>query len=210
MTVRIGLTGPIGCGKSTVGAWLREMGAVVVDADVVARAAVEPRTAGLRAVLAMFGDRVRAEDGSLDRPALAEIVFADPAELARLEGIIHPVVRPRILEAIVAAERASAPAVVIEAIKLVEGGLAEFCDEVWLVDCGPAEQRARLIGGGASLSDADARIASQGDMRGRLEPSASRLIQTSGAREEVRRRVAAAYRAALAGSGQSATDRPAE
>ncbi|MBI2764147.1 MAG: dephospho-CoA kinase [Chloroflexi bacterium] len=197
MTVRIGLTGPIACGKSTVAAWLRDLGADVIDADAIARRVVEPGTQGLRDVLVAFGDRVRAEDGGLDRAALAEIVFQDPAQLDRLEHIIHPAVRPRILDAIDAAERMAAPAVVIEAIKLVEGGLAELCDEVWLVVCRPEEQRARLIGRGASAADAAARLSSQGAVRTRLEPFATRVIETSGPIGDARQLVEDAYRAAL-------------
>ena len=85
-----------------------------------------------------FGAGILRADGTLDRAALGRIVFADPAALARLESIIHPAVRPRILSLIADAERSGAPAVVIEAIKLVEGGLAALCDEVWLVTCDPA------------------------------------------------------------------------
>ncbi|TMC62770.1 MAG: dephospho-CoA kinase, partial [Chloroflexi bacterium] len=87
-----------------------------------------------------FGAGVRRPDGSLDRRRLAEIVFADAGQLAALEAIVHPAVRPRILAAIVAADAVGAPAVIVEAIRLVEGGLAELCDEVWLVVCDPAEQ----------------------------------------------------------------------
>ena len=88
------------------------------------------------------------DDGSLDRTALGRIVFADPAALRDLEAIVHPAVRPRILAAIAAADEADADVVVIEAIKLVEGGLAELCDEVWLVTCEPEAQRERLVGSG--------------------------------------------------------------
>lgn len=197
MTVRIGITGPIACGKSTVAGWLRELGAFVIDADAVARTIVEPGTPGLEAVIAAFGDRVRAPGGSLDRSALAAIVFSDPGELARLEAIVHPAVRPAILEAIAAATIDAPPAVVIEAIKLVEGGLAALCDEVWLVTCAPAEQRTRLLVRGASPADADARIASQGDLRERLGPWATRVIETDGTQEAARIRVEAAFRAAL-------------
>ncbi|HEX5823160.1 MAG TPA: dephospho-CoA kinase, partial [Candidatus Limnocylindrales bacterium] len=123
-TVRIGLTGPIGCGKSTVAALLATRGAVVVDADEIARAVTAPGQPAHDAILTRFGDPVRAADGSLDRAALARIVFADPAALAALEAIVHPAVRPVILAAIEAAEAGAAPAVVVEAIKLVEGGLA--------------------------------------------------------------------------------------
>lgn len=193
MTVRIGLTGPIACGKSTVAGWLGEMGAEVIDADALARVVVEPGTDGLRAVFDSFGDRVRAPDGSLDRGALGAIVFADPEALRRLEAIIQPGVRLLIRDAIGRAEAAHAPAVVIEAIKLIEGGLAQLCDEVWLVDCPPDEQRRRLIGRGSSETDAAARMSSQGDIRARVGPWADRVIETSGSLDEVRDRVAEAY-----------------
>ncbi len=150
MTVRIGLTGPIGCGKSTVAGWLGERpGVVAIDADEVAREVVEPGEPALEAVFARFGDAVRAPDGSLDRAALGRIVFADPAALRDLEAITHPAVRARILARLADAEAAGAQAVVIEAIKLVEGGLADLCDEVWLVTCDPAcpaRPPARLAG----------------------------------------------------------------
>lgn len=197
MTVRIGITGPIGCGKSTVAGWLHELGAVVIDADAAARDVVRRGEPAGEAVLESFGESVRAADGSLDRAALATIVFGDPAQLARLEAIVHPAVRPLILEAIAAAERAAQPAVVIEAIKLVEGGLASLCDEVWLVTCDPDEQRDRLAARGAPKAEAEARIASQGPIRERLEPFATTVVDTGGALTEVRIRVEAAYRAAL-------------
>ena len=103
-TTIIGLTGPIGCGKSTVAGWLAARGAVVVDADEVARDVTAPGQPAHDAVLAHFGDPVRGADGTLDRAALARLVFSDPAALADLEAIVHPAVRPRILEAIAAAE----------------------------------------------------------------------------------------------------------
>jgi len=196
-TIRIGLTGPIGCGKSTVAGWLAELGAVVVDADVVAREVTEPGTTGLDAVAAAFGPGVLRRDGSLDRAALGRIVFADPAALARLEAIVHPAVRPVILGRMDQASDAGAPAVVVEAIKLVEGGLASLCDEVWLVTCDPDAQLERLLRRGADRGDAEARIAAQSDIVERLTPAATRVIDTSGAIEDVGLRVKAAYRAAL-------------
>ena len=99
MTVRIGLTGPIGCGKSTVAGWLGERGAVVVDADAVARQVTEQADVAA-AVVARFGPDVRRADGSIDRAALGRVVFADPVALRALEAIVHPAVRPRILAAI--------------------------------------------------------------------------------------------------------------
>ena len=201
MTVVIGITGPIGCGKSTVAGWLTELGAVVVNADEVAREVTAPGSPELAAVAVAFGDGVLRPDGTLDRAALGRIVFADPAALARLEAIVHPAVRPRILARIHAARLAGARAVVVEAIKLVEGGLADLCDEVWLVTCDPAEQRARLSVRGATVADSEARIAAQGDLVARLTARATRTIDTSGLRPEARHRVLAAWAAATASAG---------
>jgi dephospho-CoA kinase len=193
-TIRIGLTGPIGCGKSTVARWLGELGAVVVDADAIARRVTDLGEPALAAVIARFGDAYRRPDGALDRAALGRLVFADPAALRDLEAIVHPAVRPRIEAAVGAAEEADATAVVIEAIKLVEGGLAELCDEVWLVTCDPDAQRERLSGRGVDGEDADQRIAAQGDVTARLRPAATRVVDTSGAASDVRRQVEAMWR----------------
>jgi dephospho-CoA kinase len=195
--LRIGLTGPIGCGKSTVAGWLAVRGAAVVDADAVARAVTAPGEPAHEAVLARFGDAVRRADGTLDRAALARRVFPDAAALRDLEAIVHPAVRPRILAAIEAADRAGAPAIVIEAIKLVEGGLAALCDEVWLVTCDPDAQRARLAGRGMVPADAERRIAAQADLVARLRPHATRLLETSSAPGAVEATVAAYLAAAL-------------
>ncbi len=119
-------------------------GAVVIDADRVARLVTGPGWPAAAEIGATFGRQLVGDDGSLDRAALGRIVFADPAALAALEAIVHPAVRPVILEEMAAAERAGAPAVVVEAIKLVEGGLAELCDEVWLVVCSTEVQLDRL------------------------------------------------------------------
>lgn len=205
-TIRIGITGPIGCGKSTVAGWLAEAGAVVVDADRASREVTPPGSAALSAVVAAFGPEVQHADGSLDRAALGRIVFADPAALDRLESIIHPAVRPRILAAIADAERAGAPGVVVEAIKLVEGGLADLCDEVWLVTCDPADQVSRLAARGASPADSGARIATQSDLVARLTPRATRILDTTGPREAAHEQVLAAWSAALDGPHP---DRPA-
>lgn len=203
--VRIGITGPIGCGKSLVARWLGEMGAAVVDADAVARDATAPGQPAHDAVLARFGAAVTAEDGTLDRAALARIVFANPAALRDLESIVHPAVRPRILAAMTDADGDGAPAVVVEAIKLVEGGLAALCDEVWLVTCDAAAQRNRLLEREMSEVDADRRIAAQAGLVGSVAPVATRVIDTSGTPPETRDLVAAAWAAAVGqGTGSRA------
>jgi dephospho-CoA kinase len=195
-SLRIGLTGPIGCGKSTVARWLAEDGAIVVDADEVARQVTAPGEPALAEIADRFGREVLRADGSLDRAALARVVFADDARLRVLESIVHPAVRPRLLAAVEAAEEAGARIVAIEAIRLAEGGLADLCDEIWLVACDPGEQRARLASRGDDLADAERRIATQDGLVDRLRPLATRVIDTSGTPAEARDRVAAAARAA--------------
>ena len=196
-TVRIGITGPIGCGKSQVVRWLAELGVHVVDADGVARSVTAPGHPAHDAILRRFGPAVAAPDGTLDRAALARLVFADPAALRDLEGIVHPAVRPRIVEAVEAAEWAGAPAVAIEAIKLVEGGLAATCDEVWVVTCDAAVQRQRLIARGMPPDDADQRMAAQAGLVDRLRPAATWILDTSGTAAETRSLVVAALAEAL-------------
>lgn len=181
MTVRIGLTGPIGCGKSTVAGWLGERPEVVViDADQIAREVVTVGEPASDAVFERFGDGLRRADGTLDRAALGAIVFSDASALRDLEAIVHPAVRRRILAMMAAAGAEGAVAVVIEAIKLVEGGLAAICDEVWLVTCEASIQRDRLIGRGTTPDDAALRIAAQGGLVEQLAPVATRIIDTSG------------------------------
>ena len=197
--LRIGITGPIGCGKSTVAGWLGELGATVIDADELARESTAPGEPALDAVFDRFGERYRREDGSLDRAALGRLVFSDAAALADLEAIVHPAVRSRIEIAMAAAEAAEAPAIAVEAIKLVEGGLAQVCDEVWLVTCDPERQFERLLARGLGEAEATQRIAAQDDPARRLRPAATRVIDTSGDVGETRRRVLEAWTASGAG-----------
>ncbi len=196
-TVRIGVTGPIGCGKSQVVQWLAELGVQVVDADRISRSVTAPGHPAHDLVLRRFGAAVTAPDGTLDRAALARIVFADPAALRDLERIVHPAVRPRIVEAIEAAEAAGAPAVAIEAIKLVEGGLAATCDQVWLVTCDPALQLERLIARGTLVTDAEQRMTAQAGLVERLRAAATWVLDTSGTPAETRALVVAALAKAL-------------
>lgn len=207
--MRIGLTGPIGCGKSTVARWLAELGAVPMDADALAREVVEPGQPALNAVVERFGATLLTREGRLDRAALGRIVFADAAALADLEAIVHPAVRPRIEAAVAAAEKARAPAVVVEAIKLVEAGYAAACDEVWLVTCEPLDQRRRLRARGADPDDVARRIEAQGSIEDRVGAVATRIIVTTGQPDETRARVIDAYRAAIGPAARiDETDRP--
>lgn len=195
----IGLTGPIGCGKSTVAAALGELGGTVIDADALAREATAPGEVTLGPIRQRFGDGVFGSGGSLDRAALGAVVFADPAALRDLESIVHPEVRRRVLERLERARASGDPFVVIEAIKLIEGGLADRCDEVWLVECTPAEQRQRLIDRGMATDDLERRIAAQGpDLVARLAARATRRVSTSGSLVDTRTRVEDALADALA------------
>jgi dephospho-CoA kinase len=195
--IRIGLTGPIGCGKSTIASQLGEYGLTVIDADDIARDVIEPGTDGFAAVVREFGGDLVQPDGTLDRAALGREVFSDPEALRRLERIVHPAVRPKILERVIAADASGAPGVVIEAIKLVEGGLATMCDEVWLVVCDAATQEARLSDRGLELATAADRIRAQQDPASRLRPHATRVIETSGSLESTRSAVELAWMAAV-------------
>jgi dephospho-CoA kinase len=197
-TLRIGLTGPIGCGKSTVAGWLGDRGAVVIDADEIARDVLGPGEPELAAVVRAFGAGIRRVDGSLDRAALAELVFGDPAALARLEAIVHPAVRLRISERLRQADQAGTGVVVIEAIRLVEGGLATLCDEVWLVTCSPATQRSRLAARGMDPADAIRRIDAQRDLEARARPIAARVLETDGSADATAEAAISALRAAIA------------
>lgn len=195
----IGLTGPIGCGKSTIAGMLAGMGGTPIDADALAREATSPGEPAVAAIAARFGEAVVTPSGALDRAALAAIVFADARALADLEAIVHPRVRVLVERALEAARRAGDPFVVVEAIKLVEGGLAERCDEVWLVECPPDVQRSRLVARGMEAADVERRIEAQGqDLAERLAAVADRRIATDASLEVVEERVADALADVLA------------
>jgi dephospho-CoA kinase len=157
--LRIGLTGGIGSGKSTVSALLAARGALLVDADRIAREVVAPGTPGLAAVVEAFGAEVLADDGTLDRPALAAVVFADQAARRRLDAIIHPLVRARTVELV---EAAPPDAVLVNDVPLlVETGQAGSYDLVLVVEADVETRVARLVGRGLTEEDARARIAAQ-------------------------------------------------
>ncbi|MER7657222.1 dephospho-CoA kinase [Streptomyces albidoflavus] len=163
----VGLTGGIGAGKSEVSRLLVEHGAHLVDADRIAREVVEPGTPGLAAVVEAFGESVLAADGSLDRPKLGEIVFADPERRAVLNGIVHPLVGARSAEL---QSQAPEDGVVVHDVPLLtENGLAELYDLVIVVDVEPRTQVERLVRSrGMSEEEARARMAAQAGREERL------------------------------------------
>src|SRR3954468_16839997 len=161
---------------------MAERGAVIVDADRIAREVVEPGTPGLAAVVAAFGEEVLGPDGALDRPALAAVVFADPQARARLDGIVHPLVRARATEL---AAAAPADAVVVHDIPLlVETGQAGRYDVVLVVQADPEVRVARLVARGLAEADARARIAAQATDEQR-RAVADVVLDNSGTRDEL-------------------------
>lgn len=184
--LRIGLTGGIGSGKSTVAGLLATRGARIVDADRIAREVVEPGTPGLEAVVAAFGPGVLNCDGALDRPALAAIVFADPTARRRLDAIVHPLVRARAAELAAAAPPG---AVVVQDVPLlVETGQAGSFDLVLVVEADLDTRVRRLVGRGLSEDDARARIAAQATDEQR-RAVADVVLDNSGTVEELEAQV---------------------
>lgn len=189
----LGVTGNIACGKSTVLARLAEHGAETIDADRVVHALMEPGETVWSAVREAFGDGILTPAGQINRRALGAIVFNDPAQLARLERISHPAVRVRIVAMIDDAARRDVRVVVIDAIKLYEGGLAERCDETWVVICDPAQQLARLMArNGFDAAEARRRIAAQPPQAEKIT-RADVVIDNSGLLDATRAQVDAAW-----------------
>jgi len=157
--VNVGLTGCLGSGKSTVAALFGEHGAVIIDADVVAREVVRAGTPGFAAVVARFGPGVVGPDGELDRAALARIVFADGAALDELNAIVHPLVGSRSAE--LAAAVPPGAVVVHDIPLLAENGLADRFDTVVVVEADREIRLARLAERGLTRAEAEARMAAQ-------------------------------------------------
>lgn len=190
----IGITGNIACGKSAVLAMLGDAGATTIDADAVYAALAVPGSRLLHAIAERFGPTVVAPDGSLDRRGLARIVFSDPAALADLDRIVRP---PVVAEILRRAMAAASPVVAIDAIKLIESGLADRCDEVWVVTCSPETQLSRLMARNRlDRESALRRIASQPPVSEKLA-RADRVIDNDGSVAETRRQVEGALEAAL-------------
>jgi dephospho-CoA kinase len=185
--LRVGLTGGIGAGKSEVSARLAAQGAVVIDADAIAREVVEPGTDGLAEVVGAFGPEVLLPDGSLDRPRLGDIVFADPELRGKLNAIVHPRVAARMAEL----ERGAGPgAIVVFDVPLIaESGRSDVYDLVVVVDAPPRVQVERLVRRrGMTREQARARMQAQVSRKQRLA-IADIVIDNSGSPAELDRQV---------------------
>ncbi|HEY0642251.1 MAG TPA: dephospho-CoA kinase [Nocardioides sp.] len=191
MTVRVGLTGGIASGKSTVSALLAELGAVVIDADAIAREVGARGTPGLDAVVAAFGAELLTPEGDLDRPAMGALVFADPEARKRLEAIIHPLVHRRSAEL---EAGASDHAVVVHDIPLLaEVGRAGSFDAVVVVDAPTELQVSRMVEDrGWTREEAASRIAAQASREERLA-IATHVVDNTGTLAELRERVEQVY-----------------
>jgi len=196
----VGLTGGIGCGKSSVGRLFEALGAPVIDADTVAREVVEPGTPGFERVVAAFGSEAIAEDGHLDRRFLREQVFSDPTRRRRLEAELHPLIRARILERLHALD--GAYAIVIVPL-LVENGWQGLFGRIAVVDCPPEVQLARAMErDGQSEEQIRAIMAVQVDRTTRLA-AADDIIDNSGDPEHLRAQVGNLHRRYLEAAAAS-------
>jgi dephospho-CoA kinase len=189
--VRVGLTGGIASGKSTVSAILRELGAVLIDADELARDVVAKGTPGLAAVVEEFGPQLLKPDGDLDRAAMGALVFTDESARKRLEAIVHPLVFEQIIDL-----EAHAPpdAVIVHDIPLLaESGRADTFDAVIVVDAPQDVQVERMMSDrGWTEADALARIAAQASPEDR-RAIATYVVENTGSRKELRRRIEKIY-----------------
>jgi dephospho-CoA kinase len=188
----IGVTGNIACGKSAVLAMLRDLGAETFDADRLYHELISSGSPLWKALRNRYGDGILADTGEIDRRELGSIVFADPAALADLDRITHPAVIDAALHRI---QISPASVVAIDAVKLVQSGMAALCDQVWLVECAPTVQLERLVlRGGLSEEEARRRIAAQPP----LEPAravAHIVIDNSGPLDQTRLQVQRAWSA---------------
>jgi len=181
----IGLTGGIGCGKSLAAQYFAELGALVIDADQLARAAIERGTNGFDEVVTIFGDGI-LKDGNIDRRALGDLIFKDPTAKAQLENIIHPFVRREFEEAV--ASLKGDQVLVYEIPLLVETKAHERFDVVITVESEMENRVARLRARGMHISEIEGRIAAQATREQRIEV-ADFLIENDGTEDELLRQV---------------------
>jgi dephospho-CoA kinase len=187
----IGLTGGIASGKSTVSSMLRDMGATIIDADLIAREVVEVGSNTLNRIAGEFGSSILNTDGSLNRKVLGSIVFKDSVKLAALNSIIHPVIRDVISSRIREAGKSRGDSIVfVDAAVLFESGLDKIVDEVWLVYTDEATQLKRLmLRDKISFDEAAARIKSQMPVEEKIKLS-DRVIDNTKDMEYTKRQIA--------------------
>lgn len=199
----VGLTGNIAAGKSAVAARLAALGAPIIDADLLAREAVAPGTPALAAIAHRWGAGVLRPDGALDRGALRRIVFADPAERAALDAIVHPAVARLRNAAVETARRRGEPIVVCDIPLLFEAGLEDTVETIVLIDAPEAMRRSRLIRDrGLAPAEADAMIAAQWPAD-RKRARAHHVIENDGTLEDLDARVEALWETLEAGSASA-------
>jgi dephospho-CoA kinase len=188
--LKLGLTGGIASGKSSVANMLREQGFTVLDADALAHQLIEPGQPAYREAVAEFGGQIAPDGKRIDRSKLAAIVFADPAKLARLNAIVHPRVHAAMLQKFAEWQRAGDRDIVfVEAALLVEAGFEKQLDDLVITWCTPEQQLQRLLARGHSQTDAQRRIASQLPASEKLQ-HATYKIDCSLTLEDTRRQVA--------------------
>lgn len=191
----IGLTGNIATGKSEVGRILGQLGAHVIDADKVAHEVMRPGGPAYGAVVQAFGQQILAADGTVDRAKLGSIVFRDSDSLRRLEGAVHPATKARVDELI---GQATAPVVVVEAIKLIEAGMHRRCDELWVVTAPRSLQIRRLVEQrGMSEDEAALRVDAQPSQQQKAA-LANRLFVNDGSLDALAKSVREAWREMVA------------
>ncbi len=197
-TMIVGLTGGIASGKSTVASILRELGASVIDADIVARDVVAPGSEALAEIEAAFGSNATLPDGSLNREAVGAMVMSDPTLRARLESITHPRIRASIATQVEDAVANGAESVFVEAALLVETGSYSIYPDLWVVSCDDERQVERLMARkGCDSPTARQWIAAQMPLTQKVE-KATTVIDNNGTIDELRGAVAVAYAALMA------------
>jgi dephospho-CoA kinase len=188
----LGITGNIACGKTTIGQILLELGAsLYIDADAVVHELYALDQPLNREITQVFGESVQNQDGTINRKALGSIVFQDPMRLRELESMLHPLVTAKITERIV--NSGEDETIIIDAVKLLEGGLKKLCHSTWLITCSLECERQRLMSTrGMSLSEAEARISVQPDNNKR-STVVDEIIDNSGTLDDTRKQVEFAW-----------------
>lgn len=177
----IGLTGGIASGKSTVSRMLKDLGCIIIDADIISREVVEPGSSTLKKIVEIFGDTILNSDGTLNRKVLGDIVFSDRGKLCCLNSIIHPAIKDTIIDRIDECRRNDENSIVIvDAAVLLESRMDDIVDEVWLVYVNPSVQKQRLVKrDNLGIIEAETRIESQMSVEEKIKRS-NRIIDNSG------------------------------